>query len=67
MVYTKTDLDNLDVAIASGELSVNINGRNVTYRSIDELMKARRHVAALLEGRRGPTFGGAGFSVARFN
>lgn len=45
MAISQTDLDNIDAAIASGELSVEVNGRKITYRSIGELLKARNHVA----------------------
>jgi len=48
MALTQTDLDNLDAAIAGAELTVEVNGRRVTYRSIDELMRARAHVASLV-------------------
>lgn len=48
MALTQTDLDALDSAIATGELTVEFNGRRVTYRSIPELLQARAHVAALL-------------------
>jgi hypothetical protein len=41
MAFTQTDLDNINNAIASGELTVEVNGKRVTYRSMDELMKAR--------------------------
>jgi hypothetical protein len=44
MALSQNDLDALDEAIASGELTCSVNGRSVTYRSIDDLMKARRHV-----------------------
>lgn len=46
MALTQTDLDALDTAIATGELSVEFNGRRVTYRSIPDLLQARAHVAA---------------------
>lgn len=48
MALTQTDLDNLDAAIATGELKVEFNGRVVVYRSISELMAARAHVASVL-------------------
>lgn len=48
MALTKTDLDNLDTAIASSELEVQLEGRKVRYRSTDELLKARAHVANVL-------------------
>ncbi|MFH0289525.1 phage head-tail joining protein [Vibrio owensii] len=53
MALTKDDLDALDEAIACGELTVKIDGREVTYRSIDELMKARRHVSRVLARQSG--------------
>lgn len=49
MALSKDDLDVLDDAIASGELSCTVNGKSITYRSIDELMKARRHVEKVLK------------------
>lgn len=50
MALTQTDLDNLDAAIASGELKVSVNGRSVEYRSIADLKAAREHVLAVLTG-----------------
>ena len=51
MAYTSSDLDRLDSAIASGVLTVEFGGRKRTFRSIDDLLKARAHVAAQLSGR----------------
>lgn len=52
MALTQSDLDNLDAAIATGELEVEIHGpnglRKVKYRSIGELKSAREHVAGVL-------------------
>lgn len=48
MAYTSTDLQRLDTAIAGGTLSIELAGRRITYRSMDELLKARAHVAAEL-------------------
>ena len=48
MALSSTDLDKLDAAIAQGALTVEFNGRRITYRSIDELLAARAHVAAQL-------------------
>lgn len=45
MAFTATDLDTLDRAIAAGELSVRVNDRMVTYRSISELLAARSMIA----------------------
>ncbi len=48
MAFTQTDLDAIDRAIASGELSVSVGERRVIYRSMDELMAARSLVAAAI-------------------
>lgn len=59
MVYTQADLDNLDKAIASGALSLELAGRKVTYRNVDELLKARGHVAGLIAQAAAPRRGSA--------
>jgi hypothetical protein len=41
MAVSQQDIDNLNAAIASGERVVVLNGQSVTYRSIDDLIKAR--------------------------
>ena len=41
MAWVQADLDALETAIATGELTVQYQDRRVTYRSMDELMKAR--------------------------
>jgi hypothetical protein len=41
MPFTSTDLANVDAALASGELTVEVNGKRITHRSVDELLKAR--------------------------
>ena len=50
VALTQTDLDNLDRAIASAELEVEIDGQRVKYRSIRELKDARSHVAGVIAG-----------------
>ena len=42
----QADLDRLDAMIASGVLSTFYDGKKVEYRSMDELMRARAHIAA---------------------
>ncbi|MBU2708764.1 hypothetical protein KCM76_22415 [Zooshikella marina] len=42
MKFTEQDLHNINEAIASSELKVKINGREIEYRSISELMTARK-------------------------
>ncbi len=47
MAFTQLDLDNVNAAIASGELRVrNSHGSEVIYRSIDELLRARATIEA---------------------
>lgn len=53
MAYTQTDLDAIDAAIASGELRVQIDNRDVTYRSIDDLKKARSFIASQMASAAG--------------
>lgn len=48
MAYTQTDLDRIDRAIASGTLSVELDGQKITYRSMDELLKARGLIASVV-------------------
>lgn len=60
MALTQADLDALDTAIAGAELEVEVDGRRTKYRSIDELKKARAHVAGLLAGNTGAAAGSSG-------
>jgi hypothetical protein len=48
MALTQTDLDALDKAIAGAELTVSVDGKSVTYRSMNELMRARTYVAGVI-------------------
>lgn len=50
MAFTTSDLDSLDAAIKSGERVVMLNGQSVTYRSVDDLIKARNFIADQIEG-----------------
>ena len=68
MALTSQDIDNLDAAIATGELEVEVNGRRVKYRSISELKAAREHVASVLQQGAGTTRRGVyrvNFSTSR--
>lgn len=67
MALTQTDLDSINAAISSGELSIrSSDGKQVTYRSIDELLKARQlaidDIAAASGGRLYPRYQLADFS-----
>lgn len=41
LAFTQNDLDTLDAAIASGVLKVKYKDKEVTYASMDDLLKAR--------------------------
>ena len=41
MAVTQTQIDQLNAAIASGERQVTLGSQSITYRSIDDLIKAR--------------------------
>jgi hypothetical protein len=49
MAFTVAQLNALEAAIGTGELTVSFEGRTVTYRSMSELMKARDTVRAELQ------------------
>lgn len=49
MSFTTTQLDAIETAIASGELKVAFDGREVIYRSMDDLIKARNTISAALQ------------------
>lgn len=48
MAFTQSDLDKLDRAIADGALTVKYTDKEVTYRSMAELLKARDFIARKL-------------------
>lgn len=55
MAFTSQDLAAIDAAISSGELSIrSADGKLVTYRSVDELLKARALVAQSLAAQANP-------------
>ena len=49
MAFTQTQLDAVETAIASGELKVMFDGREVVYRSVAELIDARNLIKANLQ------------------
>jgi hypothetical protein len=67
MALTSADLDALDAAIASGELRVSVNDRTVEYRSIDDLLRARDHVARIVAAAGQPLSAGPRYRVASFS
>jgi hypothetical protein len=48
MAWTQADLDALDAAIKSGTRQVRFADREVTYMSMDDLLKARSLAAAII-------------------
>jgi hypothetical protein len=56
MAWTQADLDALDAAIKSGTRQVRFADREVTYMSMDDLLKARNLAAAIISS---PNQGGA--------
>ena len=48
MAFSQSDLAAIESAIATGEMTVEIDGKRVTYRSIAELMQARSLIKASL-------------------
>lgn len=53
MAYTQNDLDQIERAIASGKLTVTIDGQSVTYRSISDLRKAHDFITARIAAQSG--------------
>jgi hypothetical protein len=54
MAFTQDDLDSIREAIATGEKSVTFaDGKSVTYRSMDELVKAEQLIAGYLKAAGG--------------
>lgn len=49
MTFTTSDLTAIESAIASGELTVISEGRQVTYRSMLDLMRARDTIRTELQ------------------
>ena len=54
MAFTPQDLAAVDAAIASGELTIRSNGREVTSRSQADLFKAREAISAALAAQANP-------------
>ena len=41
MAWTKTDLDKIETALATGARRVRLNGREYEYHSVNDMLKAR--------------------------
>lgn len=55
MNFTQTQLDAIEAAIASGTTSVSYEGKSVTYRSMDDLLRARQIIRRALGLESGST------------
>ena len=49
MAFTADDLVTIDAAIAAGEFSIRLGDMAITYRSMDDLIKARETIVADLD------------------
>lgn len=58
MAFTKDDLAAINSALASGELTVMVDGQQITYRSVKELLQVKNHIIQSLRKRSG-MFAGA--------
>ena len=67
MAFTQADLDAVDRAIASGELSVRTNDRSVTYRSMAELRDARATISGALAAQTATTSAKPRHQLASFS
>lgn len=68
MALTQSDLDALDQAIASGTLEVEFDGRRQRFQTTDALLKARDHVARVVNqstARPGPRVFNFRFTTSR--
>lgn len=48
MAFQQSDLDNITAALGASELTVEVEGRRVTYRSLKDLQTQRALIAAEL-------------------
>ena len=67
MAFTSADIDAVDRAIASGELTVRTNDRMVTYRSMQELREARAAIVAAIAAAAGNTAPSPRHQLASFS
>jgi hypothetical protein len=63
MAWTQQQLDAIEAAIASGELTVRFGDRTVTYRSMNELLQAHALIREALAAESGAA--SARFSFAQ--
>jgi len=67
MAFTQSDLDAVNSAVASGELKIEMQGRLVIYRNMDDLLKARAIIVSeLAASQAAPTAVRRGSYAVRF-
>lgn len=64
MAWTQQQLEAIEAAIARGELTVRFEDRTITYRSVDDLLKARQVIKDALDKQAGSQPNR--YSMARF-
>lgn len=52
MAFTQDQLDAIEAAIAEGTLTVKYADKEVTYRSLDELLRIRALIVGALGGKK---------------
>ena len=62
MAFTQIDLENINKAIATGALTVEVEGRKITYRSMTDLFRAKGSIESELAAQ---TTGKAAVRVSR--
>jgi 5-keto 4-deoxyuronate isomerase len=67
MAFTQAQIDALDTAIASGTLRVRHGDKDITYRSVDEMMAARSAMVRALATDSYPTRGIPRVQLADFS
>lgn len=65
-MFSQTDLNQINAAIASGELTIRRDGKEVTYRSVAELRLARQEIIADLQ-RQGVVQSAPSMTYAQFS
>lgn len=60
MAFTQAQLDALDDVISGGELRVQYSDKAVQYRSLDEMLKLRKLMAAEIAGTAGTNLSALG-------
>ena len=66
MAVTQAMIDDLDAAIARGLLTVKDGTSTITYQTTDDMLKARKALASLLDSQENPARGTPRYQLADF-